>query len=377
MRFESLSDFARAWIPGPTSANTQERLRATVGAAVGLLFTALICHWLTGISSSAAWLIAPMGASAVLVFALPASPLAQPWPVIGGNTVAALVGIACVNWLPDGIWLDAFATALAIGVMFTLRCLHPPGGAAALLIVLTHTTQFSFSLFPTLTNSVLLVLAGVVYNTLTGRRYPHVQIAPKPSPADSRFSSADIDAVLARYNQVLDISRDDLESLIRQTEIESWHRRLGTVHCADLMSRDLAYVEFGTPLQEAWTLMHQRRIKALPVVDRSRRVVGIITQADFFRHIDLQHHEGIGGRLRDFIRATRTVMSSKPEVVGQIMTRQVRVASEERPLAELVPLFSEGGHHHIPIIDADKRLVGMITQSDFVRALYRAVGPEA
>jgi len=182
--------------------------------------------------------------------------------------------------------------------------------------------------------------------------------------------------VLARYNQVLDISRDDLESLIRQTEMESWHRRLGTVRCADIMSRDPVVAEFGMPLQDAWTLMHERRIKALPVTDRTRRVVGIVTQADFFRQIDLEHHEGIGGRLRHFIRATRSVVSNKPEVVGQIMTRQVRVASEDRPLAELVPLFSEGGHHHIPIIDAERRLAGMITQSDFVRALYRAVGPE-
>ena len=100
----------------------------------------------------------------MLVFALPASPLAQPWPVIGGNTTAALVALACVNWLPDGIWLDAFATALAIGAMFSLRCLHPPGGAVALLTVLTHTTQFSFAFFPTMVNSLLLVLAGVVYN---------------------------------------------------------------------------------------------------------------------------------------------------------------------------------------------------------------------
>jgi CBS domain-containing membrane protein len=53
----------------------------------------------------------------------------------------------------------------------------------------------------------------------------------------------------------------------------------------------------------------------------------------------------------------------------------VRVASAERPVVDLVPLFSEGGHHHIPIIDGERRLVGMITQSDFVRALYRAVGP--
>ncbi|MGJ7506974.1 HPP family protein [Variovorax sp. GT1P44] len=377
MRLETLTTFARAWIPGPTVVDGKERLRAVGGAALGLLFTALICQVVAGPSASGNWLIAPLGASAVLVFALPASPLAQPWPVIGGNTLAALVGVACARWLPDAWWLGAVATALAIGLMFSLRCLHPPGGAVALLAVLTHTPDFPFTISPVLTDSLLLVLAGVLYNTLTGRRYPHVQIVPRPPAGDTRFSSADIDAVLARYNQVLDISRDDLESLIQQTEMESWHRRLGTVRCADIMSREPVTVEFGTPLQEAWALMHERRIKALPVVDRTRRVVGIVTQADFFRHIDLQHHEGIGGRLRDFIRATRTVMSSKPEVVGQIMTRQVRVSSEDRPMVELVPLFSEGGHHHIPIIDGERRLTGMITQSDFVRALYRAVGPQA
>ncbi len=62
----------------------------------------------------------------------------------------------------------------------------------------------------------------------------------------------------------------------------------------------------------------------------------------------------------------------KPDAVGQIMTREVRVASEGRMVSELVPLFSEGGHHHIPIIDAERRLVGIITQSDLVRALHRA-----
>lgn len=377
MRLETLATFARAWIPGPTVVDGRERLRAVGGAALGLLFTALVCQFLAGPSASGNWLIAPLGASAVLVFALPASPLAQPWPVIGGNTLAALVGVACARWLPDAWWVGAVATALAIGLMFSLRCLHPPGGAVALLAVLTHTPEFPFAISPVLTDSLLLVLAGVLYNSLTGRRYPHVQITQRQAAGDTRFSSADIDAVLARYNQVLDISRDDLESLIQQTEMESWHRRLGTVHCVDIMSREPVTVEFGTPLQEAWSLMHERRIKALPVTDRTRRVIGIVTQADFFRHIDLQHHEGLGGRLRDFIRATRTVMSNKPEVVGQIMTRQVRVSSEDRPLADLVPLFSEGGHHHIPIIDGERRLAGMITQSDFVRALYRAVGPQA
>ena len=52
------------------------------------------------------------------------------------------------------------------------------------------------------------------------------------------------------------------------------------------------------------------------------------------------------------------------------MTRQVRVASAERPLADLVPLFSSTGHHHVPVIDGERRLVGMITQSDVVKSLF-------
>jgi CBS domain-containing membrane protein len=375
MRFEAFLTYARAWLPGRTTVDARERLRAVAGAGLGLLVTALLCRWMAGPLAASVWLIAPLGASAVLVFAVPASPLAQPWAVIGGNTLSAVVGIAAANWIPDPALGAAVAVAAAIGLMFSARCLHPPGGAAALLAVLTHTTHFSSALFPFFTNSLLLVLAGVAYNSLTGRRYPHVQVVARPPASDARFSQADIDAVLARYNQVLDISRDDLQSLIQQTELESYKRRLGTLHCADIMSRTPVSVEFGTPLQEAWALMHERRIKALPITDRTRRVVGIVTQADFFRQLDLQHHEGIAGKLRDLIRATRTVMSNKPEVVGQIMTRQVRVASADRPVVDLVPLFSEGGHHHIPIIDGEKRLAGMITQSDFVRALYRAVGP--
>jgi CBS domain-containing membrane protein len=377
LQLSNLVSYARAWLPGHNTVDARERMRAVAGAAIGLLLTGLLCRWMAPLTGHSIWLIAPMGASAVLVFAVPASPLAQPWSVLVGNTLSTLVGIACVRWIPDTAWAAAAGVGLAIGLMFATRSLHPPGGAAALLAVLTHTTDFSAAFFPAFANSLLLVLAGVAYNSLTGRRYPHVQLARPPSAeaGEARFSQADIDAVLARYNQVLDISRDDLESLIQQTELESYKRRLGTLHCRDIMSRDPISVEFGTPLQEAWMLMKQRQIKALPVTDRTGRVVGIVTRADFFRQLDLEHHEGIAGRLRDLIRATRTVVSNKPEVVGQIMTRQVRVASADRPVVDLVPLFSEGGHHHIPIIDHEKRLTGMITQSDFVRALYRAVKP--
>jgi CBS domain-containing membrane protein len=285
------------------------------------------------------------------------------------------VGILCVRFTHDPALAGAVAVSLAIGTMFTLRCLHPPGGAMALIAVLTQTSHFEFAWFPAFVNSGLLVLAGILYNTLTGRRYPHVQLANVDGPKSlNRFSSADLDVVLSRYNQVLDVSRDDLESLLQLTEMEAYRRKLGEIKCADIMTRDLVVAEYATTLETAWALMGQHRIKAIPVVDRGHQLIGIITLADFMRHAKVDAHDSIGNRLRDLIRYTTTNYSTKPDVVGQIMTAQVRVASEDRHVVELLPLFSEGGHHHIPIIDKKRRLVGMITESDFVRALYRASG---
>jgi CBS domain-containing membrane protein len=369
---------ARAWLrdflPAEMAVNATERLRVAAGAAIGLLLTAWLYPLLTGHAETSLWLIAPMGASAVLVFGLPASPLAQPWSVVGGNTVSALVGIGCVHLFGTGPVAASLAVGLAIAAMFLLRCLHPPGGASALLVVLSAVHDPRFAMAPVFVNSLLLTLAGIAYNNATGRRYPHGQrtSAAAPTVSAPTISEADLDAVLTRYNQVLDVSRDDLKQLLSQAELHAYQRRLGELRCADIMSRDLATVEYGSSLQEAWALLRERRIKALPVIDKVRRVVGIVTVADFMHHADLDLHHGWADRLRSLIRPSHSSHSDKPEAVGQIMVRQVRVASADRPLSELVPLFADTGHHHIPIIDGERRLVGIITQSDLVAALCRS-----
>lgn len=377
--------FSRAWWrafrPARTRINTRERLRLVAGALIGIFLTGLLCHLVGGTAAAnLPWLVAPLGASAVLVFAVPASPMAQPWPVVGGNTLSALVGIAGVHGvhlLGSPELAAALAVATAIALMLALRCLHPPGGATALMMVLGGISDPVFAFYPVLLNSALLVAAGIAYNNATGRPYPHMQLAPATAPlsGEAKLLDADLDAVLARYNQVLDVSRDDLKALLVQTQSRVYDRKLAEVRCADIMSRDLVTVEFGTPLQQAWALLRERRIKALPVVDRNFRIAGIITLADFMRAAELDLYEGFDDKLRKLIRSSRTLHSNKPEVVGQIMTRQVRVASEQRHLVELVPLFGSTGHHHIPIIGEGERLVGMITQSDLVAALGRAADP--
>lgn len=377
LRFSRLRAFAISFLAVPLQVDARERWRAFLGAAFGILITALVSSLLVDTTIPATWLVAPMGASAVLVFAVPASPMAQPWAVLGGNTISALVGITCALTIRDPVLAAAVSVGVAIALMFSLRCLHPPGGATALLAVILHATSYRFALFPVLVNSLLLVSAGVVYNNLTGRAYPHAQRSPvPPAPvAPARFTAADMDAALAHYNQVLDVSRDDLDELLHLAESASYQRNLGELRCADIMSREPVAVQVETTLSEAWALMRKCRIKSLPVIDRQQHIVGIVTAADFFRQAGLDEHGGLGERVRELIKSDGSTPTGGPAMVGQIMTRRVRVAGVQQHALELVELFSQAGHTHIPITDAEHRLAGIVTKSDLVRALFRAVKP--
>lgn len=365
------------FLPAPIAVNWQERLRACCGAALGIAVTSFFTHRLFPASAELPWLIAPIGASAVLLFAMPASPLAQPWSIIGGNMIAALIGVSCAKGIDNSLLAATLAVALTIAATFYLRCLHPPAGAVALTAVLggpaIRAVGYHFVWSPVAINSALLLLVALFYHAATRHTYPHAthrSASVSSQAAQLGFTSDDLDVALRNYNEILDISRDDLETLLHDAEANAYRRRFGEITCADVMSRDVVTVKFGDSLEDAWRLLCKRGIKALPVVDRSRRVVGILTQADFLKHAGIQKHETLSRRFRAFVRRVRTLHADKPDVVGQIMTRRVMIASAHKSVIDLVPLFADSGHRHIPIVDAELRLVGIVTQSDLILALY-------
>ena len=370
-------------LPPAASAGRPEQLRASIGALVALGLTGLLSLSMMG--AAGAWLIAPMGASAVLLFCLPASPLAQPWSVIGGNTVSALSGIAVAQLGLEIQYAAPLAGGFAIAAMFTMRCLHPPGGAVALTAVLAgpavHAMGFGFALAPVALNSALMVGAALMFNNLTGRRYPHLQHSPLQKVHDTTdeapgtrmgFSSEDLDAVLTRYGQVLDVSRDDLEDIILATETQAYKRRFGIITSGAIMSTDVVSLDFATGLDEAWRLMQHHKVHALPVLNRARRVIGIVSQGDFLRHSDGLQEPHLGARLRKLLLPSPRTHSDKPEVVGQIMTAKVKTVRAATPIVDLVPLMANAGLHHIPVVDHEDRFVGIVTQSDLVGALYQS-----
>ena len=379
-RFSSL---VRTLLPAANTAGTLEQLRASAGALLALAFTGCLCVHLLG--PDGAWLIAPMGASAVLLFCLPASPLAQPWAVIGGNVVSALAGVACARLVPDPVLAAPLAGGVGIAAMFALRCLHPPGGAVALTAVLAgpavHAAGFGFALMPVALNSALMVGAALVYNKLSGRRYPHAQRSPLHNPhltadpvptARLGFQREDLDAVLRRYNQVLDVSRDDLEDIILATEAHAYGRRFGVITCGAVMSKDGVTAEYGTPLGDAWRSLRHHRLHALPVLNPGRRVIGMLTHSDFLRHSGLDELRTVGERVRALIRPSGLTHGDKPEVVGQIMTAPVLTARTDTPIVELVALMANSGLHHIPVLDGEQRFAGIVSQSDLLAALVQS-----
>ncbi|WP_380873233.1 membrane protein [Sphingomonas sp. DBB INV C78] len=333
-------------------------LRACLGALCGIILTGLVCRLWLGNDSALPILIAPMGASAVLLFAVPASPLAQPWSIIGGNTISALAGIGAAMLVRDPIYAAGLAVALAIGAMSLARCLHPPGGAVALTAVIggpaIHAAGFSFALVPVALNTALLLALGWLFNNATRHSYPHRAqkvsrnthgTADPPPQERVGYTAADIDTVLARYDELLDVSRDDLDALFRQVEAQA-HRRLhGEIRCERIMSRDVIRATPEEGVGQARDRLLTRSIGAMPVVEGEGVVVGLVGHAE--------------------------LLAGAGRTVGEVMATNPCLVSPDTPIDELLPALSGGLFHEAIVVDGEGRLAGMITQTDLLAALWR------
>lgn len=124
------------------------------------------------------FLIGSFGASSVLIYGAVYSPLAQPRNLVAGHVISALVGVTLAKVFPDIIWLAApTAVALSIVAMQVARCLHPPGGATALIAVSGGTKiaemGYMYVLSPVLSGALILLVIALIFNNITkDRHYP-------------------------------------------------------------------------------------------------------------------------------------------------------------------------------------------------------------
>jgi CBS domain-containing membrane protein len=154
----------RLFVPILAGARLGERMVACLGALLGIALTALICRYVLGQSPSLPLVVAPLGASAVLLFAVPSSPLAQPWSILGGNVVSAVTGVLIFKIFGHSALALGVAVACAILAMSLLRCPHPPGGAVAMTAVIGGPAiwhaGFAFPFDVVALNSFVLIATG-------------------------------------------------------------------------------------------------------------------------------------------------------------------------------------------------------------------------
>jgi CBS domain-containing membrane protein len=217
----------RVFVPRLAGGNLNDRLIACVGAGLGVLAAATAGLGVQNILPALPFLIAPIGASAVLVFAVPASPLAQPWPVFGGNVVAACVGVTVLHLVPVTLAAIAIAVASAILVMSLLRCLHPPSGAVAITTILGGQAivdaGYLYPISVVAANSAALIGAGWLIHRFTGHSYPH-HVAPSPAMPVGLLR-ADIDQAVQEAHETFDIDLGDLEAILLKAERIAEQRR--------------------------------------------------------------------------------------------------------------------------------------------------------
>jgi CBS domain-containing membrane protein len=266
--------------------NATEGTRAVAGASLGIFVTGVLAAAFSEQNPSNPGLIAPMGAAAVLLFATPSSPLARPWPVLGGSLVSAIAGVSVAQHVANVPSAAALAVGLAMGMMFLFRCLHPPGGAIALAAVLggpsIHQLGYNFVVWPVLGNALLLLASAVAFNTITGRVYSNSSKPHRDSSVADEFHQcesglgADELNELKGCGQVTDVDQHNLQLMELRSDGQNARRGV----CRDAATSDVVAMSPDCTLTQALLLLRTRDIATLPVTNDRGTVIAIVMLTD-------------------------------------------------------------------------------------------------
>jgi CBS-domain-containing membrane protein len=204
------------------SVSEREQWISAAGGVLGILAVWWISDLLLD-TQGAVLVASSMGSTAVMLFASPHGPMSQPWPLIGGHLVSALAGVACVHWLgSDHVMTAPLAVGLAIAAMYSLRCLHPPGGATALGAVLggetAHALGYGYVVSPILLNALVILAVAVAFNyPFAWRRYPqcwHRRTEASAAPVEeSMIPHSNLVYALSQIDTFVDVSEEDLQRI--------------------------------------------------------------------------------------------------------------------------------------------------------------------
>lgn len=195
-----------------------EAIVSAVAASVTIFANAWLSHYVLP-PEYQVYLAASMGASTILAMVAYRSPMSQPWAILGGHLIAAVVGLLCIFFISERLMAAAAAMALTILAQLVLRCLHAPGGGTALLPVLGSGAildeGFGF-IFVVVVNSLVLIIFALIFNNLhPGRRYP-VPPGSEGSYTVRLYTQDELEEAVKSVADHVDVAPEDLEHISQQ-----------------------------------------------------------------------------------------------------------------------------------------------------------------
>lgn len=363
------SSWLSAFLPDSLHTRPREWSRAALGAAIGFLFSTWVCSQLFGLHM-AVHFSGPLAASAVLLFAVSSGALAQPWSILGSYLCACVVALTITHFIDHSLVGAALALGLSLLLMCPLRCLHPPAGAIAFCMVFATPAPgepFWQPALAVMTAGVGLLACALLYNNLTRVPYPRPQPGTAtvhrtrdPLPSErAGINADDLDHALDELGSFVDVTREDLELIVRSTEKHALRRSMGDIRAGQMMSRDLIHATPHTRVAEGLYLLTHHQLKALPILDEHRQLVGIVSLVDL-----------VGAMRANSFNLRAILGLQKQQVLGELMTSPVQTVDVDAHVVDLIALLSDDGLHCLPVLDSGA-LVGVITQTDLVAALHR------
>jgi CBS-domain-containing membrane protein len=208
-----------------------EKVKSGFAAAAGMFILALLARVLDNYHFPM-MLLASMGASSVLLYAVPHSPMAQPWPLIGGHLVSALMGWLTISVVADPTLSASCAVGMAVLVMYLLNCLHPPGAATALICVLNagvFREHGGWWFFWIVTGNafISLLAAWAVNKPIPGRHYPAKSSVGRPQMLGNaaHINVQDVERALSEMDSAIDVTAEDLLDIYASAVSHAEHRR--------------------------------------------------------------------------------------------------------------------------------------------------------
>lgn len=371
---------------GPAVARTSpvEAARAGLGAFVGLGLTGLFELMPASGLIPSIYLVAPFGATSVLLFAVPNSPLAQPWSAIVGSTIAALVAVSVCMWIDAVVLRVALSVGLALFATIICRAVHPPAGAVAMVVAMSPEAVsrlgYWFALSPIALGTVTLVLVAAAYARLTGRRYPFRQFdepnrhhTHDAEPVERLgLSESELAKILERYRQSFNVGVEDLARLIGAAELQAATHRAGPVTAGDIMSRSLVSVSPETPLRKIVELFKYHKFTSLPVIGGDQQFLGMIFQLHLISYLQetnlrLRPDER-GGVWKGWTSRNKRSRGAAKDMMKHDVPRAV----PEMQLGALLPILADGDVDAVPVVE-NQCIVGVVTRTDLIAALARTV----